>query len=248
MIHNRNLQEYEQLSMEIKKLKEIISTLPDGHLTYARNGKYYKWFQSDGKANTYIPAKDKKLAELLGYKKYLTLKLEDMKHEQRALGFYLRHHRDEPGMAATLLLTNDGIRNLITPYLAPLSEELINWSNGPYDTNPRYPEKKIHKTTSGHMVRSKSEAMIAMHLFNNRIPFRYECALTLGDSTYYPDFTLRHPKSGKQFYWEQNTFTKLQTYASYDIIPSINLITTYETRKHPLTSDKIDQIIKEYLL
>ena len=37
-------------------------------------------------------------------------------------------------------------------------------------------------------------------LFN--IPFRYECALTLGNTTVYPDFTIMHPNTGELIYRE----------------------------------------------
>ena len=61
----------------------------------------------------------------------------------------------------------------------------------------------------------------------------------------YPDFTIRDPSSGKTYYWEHfgmmdqpsyaaRTFSKLQLYTSFQIIPSIQLITTYETQEHPL--------------
>ena len=110
--------------------------------------------------------------------------------------------------------------------------------------NDAYPEPLNHKTISGSYVRTKSEEMIHMVLYKNKIPFRYECGLRLGDLTYYPDFTIRHPKTGETYYWEhfgrmddesysQNVFPKLQHYTSHGIIPTIQLITTYETKKHP---------------
>lgn len=136
---------------------------------------------------------------------------------------------------------------------------IFNWANASYESNQKYPEQKVHKTSSGHMVRSKSEAMIAMHLYSNRNPFRYECILPLGESTLYPDFTIRHPQTGQFYYWEhfglmddssycRNAFSKLQLYASFGIIPTLQLIATYENRNHPFNSDTIEKIIQEYFL
>ena len=51
-------------------------------------------------------------------------------------------------------------------------------------------------------MRSKSEAMIAMNLYVQKIPYRYECELKLGSITLFPDFTIRHPETGEIFYWE----------------------------------------------
>ena len=101
--------------------------------------------------------------------------------------------------------------------------------------------------------------MIDTLLYLNKIPFRYEDALHLGNTTFYPDFTILHPSTGKIYYWEhfgmmddaayaKNTCFKLQTYTSHGIIPSINLITTYETKEFPLSSDSIEKIIHHYFL
>ena len=117
----------------------------------------------------------------------------------------------------------------------------------------------MHKGSSGNYVRSKSESMIDMVLYIHKIPFRYECALTLGETTLFPDFTIRHPQTGEVFYWEhfglmdnaeysKNACSKLQLYTNHGIIPSIQLITTYETKEHPLTADVIEKIVEDYFL
>ena len=98
-----------------------------------------------------------------------------------------------------------------------------------------------------------------MHLYTRKIPYRYECILHLGDSILYPDFTIMHPRTYKLYYWEhfglmdnadymQTAFSKLQLYGSHGIIPSIQLITTYETKDHPLSSEDIEKIIEYYFL
>ena len=98
-----------------------------------------------------------------------------------------------------------------------------------------------------------------MLLYTHKIPFRYECALQIGEIKLYPDFTIRHPKTGAVYYWEhfglmdnsvyaQNAYTKLQLYTSHGIIPSIQLITTFETKENPINSDIVLKIIKHYFL
>lgn len=140
-----------------------------------------------------------------------------------------------------------------------MSKELSDWTFAPFEQSSKFPEQLVHKSPSGHFVRSKSEAMIDTLLYLKKLPFRYECALHLDNVTLYPDFTIRHPKSGKTFYWEhfglmddpnysKNAYFKLQTYTSHGIIPSIHLITTYETKEHPLTSDFIEKILQYYFL
>lgn len=98
-----------------------------------------------------------------------------------------------------------------------------------------------------------------MFLHTNKIPFRYECILHLGNTTIFPNFTIRHPKTGKVFYWEhfglidntaycQNMHSKLQLYTSHGIMPSIQLIATFETQSHPLCSEMVEKIIEYYFL
>ena len=112
---------------------------------------------------------------------------------------------------------------------------------------------------SGQKVRSKSEVIIANTLYINKIPYRYECGIHLEDILLFPDFTILHPKTMELFYWEhfgmmnnnaysENAFNKLKIYGNHGIIPSINLITTYETQYYPIDSEKINQLINEYFL
>ena len=81
----------------------------------------------------------------------------------------------------------------------------------------------------------------------------------LGEIRFYPDFTIRHPENGQLFYWEhfglmdspsysQNAFQKLQIYSAHGYIPSINLITTFETKQKPLNAKTIDNILQQYFL
>ncbi|KAB8033419.1 hypothetical protein [Fluviispira multicolorata] len=55
-------------------------------------------------------------------------------------------------------------------------------------------------TSFGLKVRSKSEVFIAEKLFENKIDFEYELALSADGKTYYPDFTIKLGK--KTYYWE----------------------------------------------
>ena len=125
--------------------------------------------------------------------------------------------------------------------------------------NQMYPKQLIHRNNSGIMMRSKSEVLISNYLLSYHIPFRYECELVLGDSVYYPDFTLLHPKTKALLYWEHfglmdnpgyitHTFSKLPHYALSGIVPSINLITTYETKMYPLNSDAVIKLVENYFL
>jgi len=254
-IYKRMLSESQRLEEEINSLQAKLKAYPEGHFYCTRDGNHYKWYHSNGAKQTYITKSNRYFAQQLVEKKYLSLKLKELIHEKRAIEFYLRHHSTES--AEQYFAEHPEHQKLLTPFLQTQSEELSNWVQSPYETNLKYPEQRIHKTISGNSVRSKSEALIDMALYMKGIPFRYECALSLGETTIYPDFTVRHPITGNIYYWEhfgqmdkpkyaQNSISKLQLYTSHGILPGIHLITTYETASNPLTTATIERIISDF--
>lgn len=247
--------ESQRLEEQIHSLQDKLKAYPDGKFYCTRDGNHYKWYHSNGATQTYIPKTDQPFAQQLAEKKYLSKKLDELIHEKRAIEFYLRHHSDHT--AEQWFAEHPEYHELLAPLFQSQSEELSNWIKSPYETNQKYPELRIHKTISGNAVRSKSESLIDMALYTKGIPFRYECALHLGETTIFPDFTIRHPMTDTIYYWEhfgkmdnpkyaRNVISKLQLYTSFGILPGIHLITTYETSSKPLTTDSIERIINEF--
>lgn len=255
-LYETMLTTHQHLNQEITSLTRQLNSLPDGKLICTHNNGYTKWYRSDDHQSLYLPKKEHALAEQLAIKKYLSLQKDYYTQEQKAIEFYLRHHPKE-NPALQLLSSHSGYAELLTPYFFADMDSLQEWAQADYDHNPNYPEQLVHKTGCGILVRSKSEAIIAMLLYTHKIPFRYECGVTLNGVTMYPDFTIRHPLTGQEFYWEhfgmmdhpsyrQNVLSKLQLYTSNDIYPSIQLITTYETKEHPLDSEYVEALIHHY--
>ncbi len=121
-----------------------------------------------------------------------------------------------------------------------------------------YQEKRTEMTCAGISVRSKSESMIVVVLFENGIPFIYESLLYLDGSVCFPDFTIRDITSGQVFYYEHfgmmdnpeychAAFKKLEVYANHGIIPGFNLITTFETKDHKLSFPMIQDALRPLL-
>lgn len=256
-IYEKMCLESRRLDEQINSLHSQIESLPEGKIICTPNGKGYKWYRSDGHKSVYIPKSERKLAEQLAVKKYLQQIEVDCIQEKQAIDFYLRHHNTSK--AEGLLINKLGYQELLSPYFKPHSQEISDWMNASFEQNPKYPENKIHKTSSGNMVRSKSEVLIDMVLYTHKIPFRYECELQLGEFRVYPDFTIMHPKTGKIIYWEhfgkmddpkynRNVGDRIQTYVNNGIVPSIDLIVTYETSFHPLSVDEVEKMVKEYFL
>lgn len=246
------------ITREISEFQKQLDLLPDGKLVCVQNGKYNKWFSSRNGKYTYIPKKKTSLAEQLALKAYLSRCIEDLKDEKNAINSYLELY-DPEHIRTQELLSDPSYQKLLASHFKPSSQELYEWSATPYERSTKHPENLIHKSISGNILRSKSEAMIDMLLYQSKIPYRYECQLKLRDSTLYPDFTIRHPQNGKIYYWEhfgmmdnsfyiQNYLKKMQIYLDNGIVPDLNLITTFETKDHPLTSEKVQEKIHMHFI
>ena len=63
-----------ELDEKTSAIRRKLQTYPDGKLICTRNGRYIKWYHSDGRIQTYIPKKKREYAEQLAEKKYWTLR------------------------------------------------------------------------------------------------------------------------------------------------------------------------------
>ncbi|MBQ7944467.1 MAG: ATPase [Lachnospiraceae bacterium] len=256
-IYGKMIKEQKRIEAQINNVKSKLENFPEGKLISSINWNSYKYYLSDGHTKTYIPAENRELARQLAWKKYWTCMLEDLGQEKRAVDAYLKQKNGKKKHMEELIEKDHGCMELLKGTIRTRSQMLEEWLQAEYQTNPEFPEHLIHNTVAGHKVRSKSEAMIVMYLYNNQIPYRYECALTLDGVTLYPDFTIKHPKTGQIYYWEhfgkmddekyvRKTQRKFQMYTSNGIIPTIQLITTYETKDNPLDIGTIEEIVEKY--
>lgn len=256
-LYKKMLAESQRLEQKISSIQAQIGSFPEGKLICTRNEKRYKWYQSENGKYNYIPKAQRDLAEKLAAKQYLTLLVKDLQQEKRAIDNYLRHHNSS--VSKRFLNEKSEYQKLLSTYFQANLNEYQIWANSIYKRNQKHPEQLTFKTLSGHMVRSKSEVMIDNLLYTNKIPFHYEESLILNSKELFPDFTVRHPKTGKTYFWEhfglmdnpiyrQNVCEKLQLYTSNGIIPSIQLITTYETKEKPLSTEMIEKIVEYYFL
>lgn len=252
------LEEKKNLEKQIKAIALELRRMPKKSIYCTRNGTAYKWYETNGKVSKYIPKSERKYAEKLARKKYLLTRKKDLQQELKAVEEYLKC-RQMTEANETKFKENSAYAELLAPYESSVSQEIQEWMRTAYERNEGHPEHLIYQTTAGFSVRSKSEALIVMLLHTKKIPFRYECLLKLGGIILYPDFTIKHPKTGKIFYYEhfgkmddveyvKNVFTKLQSYVNYGIIPGINLILTFETKEHPLEVELVEQLLDYYFL
>lgn len=258
MTYEKMLEKSKSLEKQIQNAEKQLAKCPSGKLVCAKNGNSIKWYNCVQPKPIYIPKKERHFAEQLAKKKYLELLIKELQKEQTAINFFLRHSLKDNYKHQDLLYT-PGYDELLAPYFQATSQNIKEWLDTPYNTNPFHQENLIHNIGFGQKVRSKSEMMIARALTEKGIPFRYECALQLGSTTYYPDFTILRPSDEKIVYWEhfglmdvpeyrQNAYSKLKNYNEHNIYQDINLITTFETQTHSLDYETIDAKIHQFIL
>lgn len=243
---------------EIRRMEEDDKKAPGGELVCARNGKNYKWYLKGARGYEYLCKNKRDLAQKLAVKKYHNMRKKDLYAELDACEEYLRRS-EYKGRNADKLLEHDEYMRLLGGNAISTKTELEIWKNAEYERNTNYPEKLNVKGTQGKLLRSKSEAIIDRILYNAGIPFHYEEKLVLKNTFFYPDFTIRHPRTGAVYYWEHfgmrdnqdyinNSCIKLRTYCENGIVPSVNLILTYETMEHPLGIDDVEWLVSRYFM
>lgn len=260
MLYEHANKEKLYLDQRIRQLQDKIAELPEGTLCCARNGTRYKWYESIHGQKKYLSKKQFLLAKQLAEKKYLSVELEAMQQEQKAVDAYLaKSLYPDYSRKQSQLIGNPEFQRLLGAAFFPQQEQAGRWMTEAYQTNPKMQDQLIHKTYAGIGVRSKSEALIANALFANKIPFRYENYIKIQNVELYPDFTICHPVTGNIYYWEhfgmmddeayaRKTASKITLYQSGGITPTVQLIMTFETKKNPLDFEYVETLIRHYFL
>lgn len=251
-------QEQLQIKQKLERIQETLPKLPEGRLVHASCGTYDKWYQHIGTCRTYIPKTEHQLAEGLTFKRLLLAAQKDLQRKLKGVNAYLK--TNDPTLdTANKLLCTPKYAELLANTFKPISREINAWANAPYPKLDKYSHQLKYETVNGLRVRSKSESLIALMLYTNKIPFHYEEALSLDDIVLYPDFTIKHPESGESYYWEhfgrldlpeyrKSMLNKMQLYMEYDILPADKLILTYETPESPLCAADIQYHLDKHFL
>ena len=143
-------------------------------------------------------------------------------------------------------------------YFFPQPKE-DDWARQPYEQSSYKTERKIHTTSRGLLVRSKSELAISEAFYKYDVPFRYEQVLEIGTYRVVPDFMPRNKRTSEQFYWEhcgmleneeymKHHKWKMNLYESVGIVPWENLIVSYDGADGTLNIAEIESVIKNKLL
>ena len=138
------------------------------------------------------------------------------------------------------------------------AKALLEWIREPYPKNPNYSQYLKHRTSTGELVRTKSEALIYEKLKEYKLAYRYENQLMAGNTAIYPDFTIRRT-DGKIFYWEHagrcdlqsyrdDLIWKIRAYESIGIGQWDNLIISFDVEDGRIDMREVESQIKNKLI
>lgn len=240
-----------------------LKNAPEGSLRISKSNGVIQYYLRTNPKDTigkYIVAKDKTLAAELAQKEYDKKTLSATQKElcllNRTLKSYTRMQRAEKIYEKF----NAIWRALIKP--VRLTDQMFakKWQAVPYKIKPFANDQPELFTARGERVRSKSEIIIADTLFRLKIPYRYECPLTLKNSdgskiTLHPDFICLDLQTRREYYWEhfgmldnpdysEKAVNRLRLYERNNIYTSKNLIITTETSKQPINTRQIERLAK----
>lgn len=211
----------------------------------------YKWYVKEGDEKYYLPKSQREYAVKLAKVAWQKARLAEVRTEMQACERYIHSFRSETSHMQQIL-ENKGYCSL----LGLENPNVEEWMKEKYLQNQAHPEHLKFPTNTGVLVRSKSEALIAMQLEKFGIPYRYECQLQTPVGPIYPDFTIKHPKTRRLYIWEHfglmddpnyaaSAGKKTGIYMQMGYIPGDTFLATYESGTLQLDLYEVERIIQE---
>jgi len=224
--------------IDIKKYKGMLSAvndelsqLPDGSLI-RKGTRYYHFLKGTEIGIT----KNKLLIKKLCRKRYLLVFKKDLERNISIISGPSKKiiEKSHEERITNLSKAYDGLPEAY--FYHPTIEP---WLKKSYPTMSFKMEGRKYKMKNGTLLRSKSEYMIANTLEEYGIPYRYEIPMKMGSKTIYPDFTIKHPYTGKTIIWEHfgalhqpkyeaSMNEKMKGYLAQGYIPFETIIYTFE--------------------
>jgi len=174
-------------------------------------------------------------------------------YEDLPISRLLRKVRNVPREPAGFFTPGSPYRAFILSHLLNEYKWVIDWYLRDFPQKKDRQEDLQFPVTLGYKVRSKSEVISANRLYEEGILFHFEELLIVNGNSYHPDFCIAF--SPQEIYiWEHNgamdkdnyatsTKNRISDYIHDGWLPGINMISTYETKYHPLTEDEVDHQI-----
>ena len=231
---------------ELEQIETELLTLPEGSLTMKGSSYYHV----TGRKQICITKNDF-LIRQLRRKKYLLVRKIQLMHNLQATSIEQLDLRAAEELIATFQKAYSDAP--IVDYYHP---ETIKWLAKSHRVNNLHKENTRY-AHNGIDFRSMSERVIAQTLEKHKLLYRYDALLTLTDRQISPDFIIKNPFTDETYILEhfglpgdekyaRNMNDKMDYYLTSKIIPSENLITTYEY--HIRDPKRISNLIENVIL
>lgn len=254
-------EEYQRMEAICEKTSENLKDTPDGNLRLSESRKktqFYQVFPGENKFNgRYIPLDKMDLVMKLAQKEYDMKMLKLSEKRMKQIGRLLKDF-DDNEVELVYSESHPARRKLIIPVEETRNQKLEKWYALPYQGKDFPAGTPVIMTEKGERVRSKSEKIIADHLYRNGIHYKYECPLLLkGFGMIYPDFTLFSGRIEQEVYLEHEgrmddpeyadtAVKKIALYERNGIFPGQRLLLTFETMKNSLDMRLFDKMIESF--
>ena len=259
----------ERLEEQLKEIDALISrtdrallnyrNLPDHRIIVSKSNGCDQYYYVDRKTRErrYIKAGEVEMIRKTVQRDYETEVNKKLKKNKRLLESFLAQY-DFSEIGGIYSKMADSRKKLVVPVVEPEESYVEKWKSVLYDPMP-IDNDTVFYSEKGVRVRSKSEVLIANMLEQRGIPYRYEFPLRLKKAGYVrPDFMCLNVKTRKELFWEHfgmmdnesyvnNCMTKIANYETEGFFPGKDLIFTFETSQHPVSSVVIKNTIEEYL-
>lgn len=258
-----------QLIKAERKLINLERTEEHLRIDQKKSGTQYYLIEKKGqKIGKYIPKKNIKFVKKLAQNKYNVKIFPELERQYEIIDRFLHNYEKLDNESFTIYnlekyyeMLSPARKNLVVPIIFPDKLYANYWNQNKIKEKNKQifmPEGKIFATRAGENVRSKSEVIIADALKNHNIPYFYELPIKAG-KIFYPDFTCLNVHMRKEYIWEHlglmdnaeyasKCANKIILYEKYGYYLGKNLIITMETSDLPLTPQRVEKVIQEYLL
>ena len=255
------LKEIDQLISKSERRLAKLKDLPDKRVgTCKSNGcDQYCWIDKGSKKRCYARASEMTLIKKVAQRDYeqkVNVKLKRIKANLE--NFLMKDDISEIEMIFERMSV--ARQKLIIPIIEPDEQFVKRWKEVTYEPMGFEKGEAVFCSDNGLRVRSKSELMIANALEKVGIPFRYEYPVKLKSmGNVRPDFMCLNIRTRKEYIWEHfgrmddmgyvnRNVPKINDYAKSGYYSGENMIMTFETSQHPLSSGTIKSVIEKYLI
>jgi hypothetical protein len=250
----------EQLEKIISCKSASLQQPCEGKLRVQKRKNTYQYFLRTDPKDTngkYLTSDKQQIAAMIAQREYDERIVNVAKKELKLATDYVEMLRQD-SVTEVYESLNPGKQVIVKPIFMTDEQFVASWRSEKYETKPISDDIEFY-SNSGVRVRSKSELIIANTLEQQNIPYRYEYPVrlkTLGIVR--PDFMCLNVRKRQEYIWEHfgmmdnmgyanKNVAKIGDYQQSGYYQGKNMIMTFETSQHAISSNLINAMIEQYL-